>query len=453
MQGRWNATRVGVFVVAGLALFAVGLFLIGDRRLLFVPYLEIETAFTKVTGLQIGTRVRVSGMNAGEVLAIDVPPRPSEPFVVRLRVRRDLAHLIRTDSVAAIQTDGIVGNAFVQIGPGTDGAAPVSAGSRIRGTDPIELADVVAQATQTLAAFRTTVEHVSDSVEHTLNRLTVTIEGVNGVMDEVETGVKSVTQASTRTIEEVERTISETRHVVQSIRAGEGTLGKLVTDDALYTDLRAATHRTVESLENVQATTLRARHAVDRLFAPGGATDGLIGDLRSAAGAAEELLADLAENTEALKRNWLVRGFFRRRGFYDINALTPLEYRRFAEDREKRTALRIWIDASVLFTTDEAGEEHLSADGRSRLDQAMGTFLEYRRDSPLVVEGYSIAGTTSAQFLTSDARARLVRDHLVRRFRREASITGAIGLAGDARESPSGAGQWDGVALALHIPR
>ena len=95
----------------------------------------------------------------------------------------------------------------------------------------------------------------------------------------------------------------------------------------------------------------------------------------------------------------------------------------------------------------------MTPEGRLRLDLAMGTFLEQRRDSPLVVEGYATAGATSEQFLRSDARARLVRSYVARRFRRDASITGAIGLAGDARESPGSGGRWDGVALALYVPR
>ena len=175
-------------------------------------------------------------------------------------------------------------------------------------------------------------------------------------------------------------------------------------------------------------------------------------DARDAAGAAEDVLSDLAEHTEAFKRNFLVRGFFQQRGFFDIDALAPREYRQFAADA-KRTALRIWLDAEVLFTRDGAGDERLTPEGRLRLDLAMGTFLEQRRDSPLVVEGYATAGATSEQFLRSDARARLVRSYVARRFRRDASITGAIGLACDARESPGSGGLWDGVALALYVPR
>jgi phospholipid/cholesterol/gamma-HCH transport system substrate-binding protein len=176
-------------------------------------------------------------------------------------------------------------------------------------------------------------------------------------------------------------------------------------------------------------------------------------ELRDSADAAGEVLADLAENTEALKRNWLFRGFFRRRGFFDLDAMTPQQYRQFAGDARRRQVLRVWVEAPVLFARDERGLEHLTAEGQRRLDLAMGTFLEYRRDSPLVVEGYATGGPASQQFLESDTRARVVRDYLVRRFRRDASLTGSIGLGADAADSPAGTGRWDGIALALHVER
>lgn len=448
-----RAARIGAFVLAGLTLFAVGLFLIGDRRLLFERHYELETSFFRVPGLEVGTKVRVAGMDAGEVTAIDIPPTPSTPFIVRMRIRQDLAPLVRTDSTAQIQVDGIVGNMFVQVGRGTDGAPEAPAGSRIPGAEPVEFADVLDRAAETLEAFRGQVDEIGSRVTVTLEEINGTIASVNDVVDTVGKGAADVTASVKRSMSSVEGILDETRTVVTSVRAGEGTVGKLLTDESLYQEMRQTAERAAKTAENIRQTSESARDAVDRLFAPGGPTDGVLAELRGAAAAAEEVLSDLAENTEAIKRNVLVRGFFQRRGFFDIDALTPVEYRRFAGDEEKRTALRIWIGADALFGRNAAGQETLTPEGRSRLDLAMGTFLQYRRDSPLIVEGYATGPTTSAQFLESDARARVVRDHLVRRFRRDASITGAIGLAEDAVGSPSGDGRWDGVALTLLVSK
>src|SRR5919205_3087090 len=119
MQAK-HPVAVGIFVVAGLLLFGVGLFLIGNRRMLFNDTFEVYAEFANISGLQNGAKVRVAGMDAGEVSSITVPPNPSARFRVKLRVREDLHPLIRLDSIASIQTDGLVGNKFVQIESGTE---------------------------------------------------------------------------------------------------------------------------------------------------------------------------------------------------------------------------------------------------------------------------------------------------------------------------------------------
>src|SRR2546421_11459129 len=131
---RARAIGVGAFVVGGLLLFSVGLFLIGDRRMFFNKTFEVRSQFSRISGLQTGAKVRVAGLDAGEVTEIHVPVGPSAKFVVVMKVREDVRPIIRTDSVASIQNDGLVGNKFVQIEAGTD-AAPAGAG---KGTPPGE---------------------------------------------------------------------------------------------------------------------------------------------------------------------------------------------------------------------------------------------------------------------------------------------------------------------------
>ena len=114
-MSRTRLIVVGTFLVAGALIFGGGLFLIGDRRLLFTKNFELETTFGKVTGLQVGSKVRLAGLDAGEVLEIAIPILPSQPFRVRMRVRDDVRQLIRTDSVCGVQTDGLVGSTFIQI--------------------------------------------------------------------------------------------------------------------------------------------------------------------------------------------------------------------------------------------------------------------------------------------------------------------------------------------------
>ena len=90
---------VGVFIIAGVALFTVALFMIGDRQMAFTRRFTLYTEFARVSGLQPGSIVRVSGAKAGQVKDIEVPNTPAKKFRVRMDITEDLHSLIRTDSV------------------------------------------------------------------------------------------------------------------------------------------------------------------------------------------------------------------------------------------------------------------------------------------------------------------------------------------------------------------
>src|ERR1051326_3692736 len=116
-----DKTAMGAFVVGGLLLFGFGLFLIGDRRMLFSRSAEYYTEFAQVSALESGAKVRVGGMDAGEVVEVRVPSGPGSTFRVKFRIVEKLFPVIRTDSIASIQTDGLLGNKYLLIDIGTTG--------------------------------------------------------------------------------------------------------------------------------------------------------------------------------------------------------------------------------------------------------------------------------------------------------------------------------------------
>src|SRR6266705_1824968 len=122
---------VGVFLIGGLALFAIGLFLIGNRKQAFSKHFEIYTEFANVSQLQSGATVRVSGMDAGEVVDMQVPARPTARFRLKLKLDAKLHPIVRQDSIASIQTEGLVGNKYLDITKGSDRAPECSGGCTI----------------------------------------------------------------------------------------------------------------------------------------------------------------------------------------------------------------------------------------------------------------------------------------------------------------------------------
>ena len=449
-MGSPRLALVGTFVVGGLLLFAVGLFMIGDRRLLFTDRFEVEADFGNVTGIAIGTGVRLAGFDAGEVLAVEIPLNPGERFLVRMRVREDLRSLVRTDSVAAVLTDGLLGSVFIQIRSGSADASVVDDGGRIRGVDAVEIADLIEEGRETFRRVGDEFLGLREQMSDTLGDLGATIETTTELVTGIGADVRTITGASAELMNDARSVLADTRGLVANLAAGDGTVGRLLGDDALYTHLVGTVQETEATMHAVRLSAERVEQALDRFGGPDSETVRMLADAGEAVSHARDAMSDLAENTEALKRNWLFSRFFGERGFYNLDQLTRDEYRElFVDDRY--TPLRIWVDGGLLFETDAAGEIVLAPDAVRRLDEAMAELLDYPRDSPLVVEGYAVGDNPGAEFRQAQEHADVVRGYLVGAYRRVATLTGTMPIGSAAMGSPSGDGRWNGVALTMFV--
>jgi phospholipid/cholesterol/gamma-HCH transport system substrate-binding protein len=152
---RFQALLLGVVVLAGLGLGAAGLFAIGNRQWLWNDTFHVQVGFHQVRGVEVGTRVRVKGRDAGEVVAVEDPAAPEGDVVLRLRLDGRLRQVIRADASAQIMGEGLIGGKVVEINPGTSAAAPVADNARIVASkSAAELNDVLAQVDGALKEIR-----------------------------------------------------------------------------------------------------------------------------------------------------------------------------------------------------------------------------------------------------------------------------------------------------------
>jgi phospholipid/cholesterol/gamma-HCH transport system substrate-binding protein len=444
-ESRSRLIATGAFILGGLLLFAVGLFMIGERRQLFAKKFTIYTEFERVSGLQPGAPVRVSGMNAGEVKDIHVPATPASKFRVEFEVTEKLHGLVRTDSVAAIQTEGLVGGMFLGVGTGSEQASPAPEGSTIPSREPFEVADLLQQMSETIALVNDTVSDLRGDVELTVKTILETTQHADEIIETVSPDITAMSKSGRLIATNIQAMVAD-------VRAGRGTVGKLMNDDELYKRVQSIAKQTEDAIANVKQASEDAKKAIGSFQAKDGPVGGLSSDLRLTLSHAREALADLADDTEALKRNFLFRGFFDQRGYYDLDDISPAEYRQGVFEAKGQAPLRIWLDASVLFTRAADGSETLGDQGKARLDSAMASFLEFSRDDVLMIEGYAAGRSKDEQYVTSRARAAVVRDYLIARFSLKAQSVGVMPLGYHAPGSPA-SNTWNGVALALFVDR
>lgn len=157
-----RAFRLGIFIVAALLILSTGIFLIGDKKFMFSSTYRLTADFQNVAGLNNGADVRVGGIHEGTVEHINLPRQQDGKMTVVMNLEKSTRNVIRKDSVAAIKTEGLLGNKFVEISFGSDKAEPVRDGDAIRGEPPADISDMakaaVARAQAGAAAFQEDME-------------------------------------------------------------------------------------------------------------------------------------------------------------------------------------------------------------------------------------------------------------------------------------------------------
>jgi phospholipid/cholesterol/gamma-HCH transport system substrate-binding protein len=157
--------------------------------------------------------------------------------------------------------------------------------------------------------------------------------------------------------------------------------------------------------------------------------------------------SNLADDTEALKHVF----FFRKRGYYSLEELTPDQYRTnsFSQNESNH---RSWLAAVDAFTTDAKGNEILSIEGERQIDQIIGKEKDSIVDEPLVVEGYSSQATAANEVVASRSRSLLVAQYLEKHFYLRSMDTGIMPLNATPL-TRSGKSTWDGAYFVFLVVR
>lgn len=481
MQKR-NA-QIGLFVIAGLVLFGLGIFLIGDRHQAFARHREFYSEFVNLAGLTKGAKVRVAGMDAGEVLAIRVPGSPSSRFRVKWRIDSKLAGLVRVDSVAVIGTEGVVGDTFLSIRSGTAHAAQAAALSTIPGKEPTEISDLLTRGETLLADADQILRTTGSRANVALDGVTTTVSNVNDVVVGLKQGRGTAGMLLTDNTlagqirNDLTSTLSGARDIVAGLQAGRGAAGMILRDEAVASQTREVIkngqeasadlahasaqadalvgglnarqipQRAADVMDNLSDATRKVRELMTDISQPDALGMRAGANIRASLTNANTATANLADATEAMKHNFLLRGFFRKRGYYNLADLSRERYR---VDRAftSTSVRRVWLSGSQLFQTGAAGQEELSPNGKARIDFVLTENGDRIVKGPMVVEGYSNGGVAANQLRISQGRAMAVRQYVQTRFEVDSTDLGAVPLK---NLPPKGAdrGTWDGVCIVV----
>ncbi len=195
--------RLGLFLLVTLAILAACVFLVGRQESEFGSNYLVRSDFDNVAGLSEGADVRVGGIRKGTVRSIRLPKTPDGKVVVTMDLVKETQAIVKLDSVASIQSEGLLGDKYVEISFGSEDAPRLKGGETIDSERPLDISDLFHKADQML-----------DTGEEALDNIDQITAKVNG---------------------------------------GQGTAGKLVNDTTLYKQAAAgatALHEDADALQH-----------------------------------------------------------------------------------------------------------------------------------------------------------------------------------------------------------
>jgi phospholipid/cholesterol/gamma-HCH transport system substrate-binding protein len=447
---------VGIFTVGAVVLFGVGLFLIGNQHKAFNRHIVLYTNLQNVNGLAKGAKVRVDGMDAGELQGIDIPSKPSQKFRLRLNVDDRLHGLIRQDSLVTLETQGVVGDAFLLIHSGTDRSPEAVAESTLPSKEPLELSKlleqaqgIMKQASGTIDDLQSTMKDVSGRLDTTLDTTTSTIRNVNGVVGDLRKGkgAAGLLLEDKATSDDIRQSIANVRQTTEKLNGSTTRVDNLLADvqnRQLVGKMDDTLNKANVAVKNLDQTTDQINTTLKSAFGQDQYGEDAGANLQQSLTNINQATANLTDDTAALKQEFFFKGFFKHRGYDELNDL-PVDKYRSGQIFKSLPVNREWIAAPSLFTTDGTGEETLSAQGRQNIDQAVGQFKAIY-GSPLIVEGYASSGSQSEEEVQSRRRAAMVLGYLQMHYHLSPKNVGIVALRNTPPEN-TGKTTFDGVSL------
>jgi len=248
----WSELKLGVVGITTAAIIATMIVAVGGQGGFSWQRYPLTTRFADALGLKPGALVRLNGKDVGTVTSVEFVGAEVE---VGLEVSKDVRHLLTTDSAATIGSLSLLGEPSVDLRAATTGRV-LADGERIPAVD-------VAPSLGALSAS------ASESLEH-IGAVLADVRAGRGTMGRLVTDPQLYDELTAFT-----RSASA---VTELLRAGEGTLGRLMQDPAAYASIRAS----MQSLESITGRIDRGEGALGRLL-----TDSAVG--QSIAGTAANL--------------------------------------------------------------------------------------------------------------------------------------------------------------------
>jgi len=305
--------RLGLFVIIGLILFVLTIYFIGSKQQMFGKTEQLTAVFNNVAGLQLGNNVRYSGINVGTVRGIEIVN--DSTINVEMPIDQTILPHIKKNAVATIGSDGLVGSVIINIIPGQGDALPVQPGdfiksnNRVRTDDMLSTLNVTNENAAQLTADLLKITNDINNGKGTIGILLRDSAMANDLKATIH-NLKITSEKTSKTMDNLNRQIAGLDHKDNVI----GVLKDTVVGNKIrhiVTNLDSSSQEITKVVSNLNTTISNAKDgkgAINYLSN----NPKLVKQIDSTMTNINQASQKLNENLEALKSNFLFRGYFKK---------------------------------------------------------------------------------------------------------------------------------------------
>jgi phospholipid/cholesterol/gamma-HCH transport system substrate-binding protein len=234
---QWAQLRVGIMVIVSLIVFAIAIFFISGQAGFFTRHYTLKAYLSSAGELREGAQVRLAGIGVGNVVRIGISPFDDRRRAVEvdLNIARTFQKQIRSDSVASVETVGLLGDSYVDITRGTAGPAKED-GGEVRTAEKADIAAVMQNTNEVIMNL--------NNLSSKLDDITSQIQAGKGSMGKL--------LYDDTLYRKMDATVSGAQALIDRANRGEGTVGKLMADDTLYNRGVSTLDRLNQVIDQVQ---------------------------------------------------------------------------------------------------------------------------------------------------------------------------------------------------------
>lgn len=305
--------KVGLFVIIGTILLIAAFYFIGNQQNLFGKTFRISANFNNVNGLQSGNNVRFGGINVGTVERVEITSDSTIKVVIIIDEKTN--KYIKKNALVSIGTDGLMGNKLVNINAVNQSSAIVENGDVLKTLHPIETDDMIRTLNRTnedVAVIAKNLKKFTEQINNSKGLWRIINDTV--IADDVKSAIANL-KTTTKQTAVIANNLNQ---IINNVKNGKGSVGALLTEDTFARKLNQ-TLDNVKSVSDTLALISGDLKSVSRKIRNGdGAVGTLLNDtvfvnnLNKSIKNIESGSKGFDEVMEALKHNFLLRGYFKK---------------------------------------------------------------------------------------------------------------------------------------------